>query len=137
MYQLILTEEQLQAIRDACEIKARLHLGQFDDALRCCYNQYGVSVIDYDTTRAVEAIIKPIQGLQANSSWGVGKFHDADLLWEISSTLRHRLAWDRAYAAGKIKPGEPRNWSEMLGVQYDEPLKLTDEPFPLVEKLDG
>lgn len=70
MYQLTVTEEQLQAIRDACEIKARLHLGQFDDALRCCYNQYGVSVIDYDTIRAVEAIIKPIQGLRPNSSWG-------------------------------------------------------------------
>lgn len=134
MYQLILTEEQLQAIRDACEIKARLHLGQMD-GLRCCYDKEGKSVVDLGTITAVERLTKPLQGLHPNASWGIGKFRKADLLWEISSTLRHRLAWDRAYAAGKIKPGEPRNWSEMMGVQYDEPLCLTGEPLPKVEKV--
>lgn len=134
MYRLTVTEEQLRAIRDACEIKARLHLGQLD-GLRCLYDKDGKSVVDIGTITAIERLTKPLQGLQANSSWGVGKFHDADLLWEISSTLRHRLAWDRAYQAGKIKPGEPRNWSEMLGVQYDEPMKYTDEPLPKVEKI--
>lgn len=135
MYQLTVTEEQLQAIRDACEIKARLHLGQLDDALRCCYNKDGVSVVDYDTIKSVEAIIKPLQGLRPHASYGIGAFRIVDRLWEIYSTVRHRLAWDRAYAAGKIKSGEPRNWSEMMGVQYDEPMSVSGEPLPKVEKI--
>lgn len=136
MYRLTVTEEQLQAIRDACEIKARLHLGQLDDALRCCYDRDGVSVVDYDTIKTVEAIIKPLQGLPSNSFWGVSAFHTASLLWEIHSTVRHRLAWDRAYRDGIVQPGEPRNWIEMMGIQYDEPMRLTGVPLPEVEKID-
>jgi len=135
MYRITVTEEQLQAIRDACEIKTRLHIGQLDEALRCCYDRDGRSVVDYDTIKAVEAIIKPLQGLTSNSSWGVGAFRTADRLWEIYSTIRHRLSWDRAYREGIVQPGEPRNWSEMMGVQYDEPVSVSGEPLPKVENV--
>jgi len=46
--------------------------------------------------------------------------------------IRHRLSWDRAYESGQIEKGERRNWSIMMGVNFDEPLKMGDEQLAVI-----
>ena len=76
--------------------------------------------------------MKPAMGLAPNESFRVGHGDEADTLWDLHQVLRHRLAWDAAYAAGRIKPGAPRNWADMLSHDFDEPLRYGPEPLATV-----
>jgi hypothetical protein len=52
--------------------------------------------------------------------------------------IRHRLSWDRAVEDGTIaSPDAPRDWSKMLGVNYDEPMRTGPEPLAKIELADG
>jgi len=46
--------------------------------------------------------------------------------------IRHRLSWDRAYESGEIEKGERRKWPEMMGVNFDEPMKMGSEPLAVI-----
>lgn len=134
LYQVTLTREQLAFLSRASETCSRLVMGQMDMALDWLRNREGKLVGDYELTKAVEALTRPAQGLAPNQSGGVGWHRSGDLLWDMHTTMRHRLAWDRATSEGIISPGEPRKWSEMAGVQYDDPTCLV-EPAIKVERL--
>ncbi len=132
VYTLTLTEKQLKYIADACESCGRVAIGQFDKMLDYCRNNEGNFINNYNLTKAVESIIKPAMGLSMNSSYGVGKFDHADILLDMYQTIRHRLAWDNAYATGILKPGERRKYEHMMTVDYDPPSKWGSEPIPII-----
>jgi hypothetical protein len=134
LYQVTLTREQLAFLSRASETCSRLVMGQMDMALDWLRNREGKLVGDYELTKAVEALTRPAQGLAPNQSGGVGWHRSGDLLWDMHTQMRHRLAWDRATSEGIISPGEPRKWPEMAGVQYDDPTCLV-EPAIKVERL--
>lgn len=56
-YILQVNEVQLREIRDAMEIKARLHIGQVDLALDCLLDENGNSVNTYSIINDVKDII--------------------------------------------------------------------------------
>ncbi len=137
-YVIELTDVQLKLISDACEICAKLKLGQIGPALTKLElkNIQGRVISDYDFGKSVESLIKPIMGLKYDSAWGVGYSEYTDSLFDIHEAIRHRLAWDEAHASGMIEPGEKRKWPEMMSIDYDEPIKCGLEPLPVIIKVN-
>lgn len=131
-YTLRVTKNQLQAISNACETCARAAIGQFDKILDYCKDSNGKHINSYELTRSIESLIKPLMGLHMNASYGVGKFEEADVLFDIYQTIRHRLAWDISYETGLIKKGQERNMIEMGTIKYDPPIQFGKEPLPII-----
>jgi hypothetical protein len=131
-YTLTVTQHQLGIIRDACELLARCRMGQIADACYEVIDAEGKHVIDYQTARQAEGLVKAAVGLNSNASWGVGKHSSIDNAFDLYQTIRHRIAWDNAYADGILKPGERRKWDSMMGVSYDAPMKHGTEPLPVI-----
>lgn len=132
LYTLTVTPAQLEIIAKACETCARASIGQFNDILNYCRDKDNNYINSYELTQLVESIIKPKMGLHMNASFSIGTFKHADNLFDIYQTIRHRLAWDHAYATGIIKKGEKRNFIEMMSVHYDPPMNVGDQPLPLI-----
>lgn len=140
-YTMSMTEAQARVIQDALNVYFRLHLGQVGDALECLPV---VEPLWYDDRRAAEDALH--QALRAklhpccnlfNSSLGVGhKDFKAGAAVDLHCAIRHRLAWDRAIAEGITKPDGSRDWSTMLGVQYDEPMHYGSDPLPEIKQED-
>ena len=122
-YTLHLTEKQAGEISLACEILARLRMGQIDMALR---ELPLAESLDYWNERVIENVLKPLyrkDGKRAGCA-----------AWDLHQIIRHRLAWDRAYRDGIVKPGDARDWNQMMGVIYDEPLPMGGEPLAKIER---
>lgn len=60
----------------------------------------------------IEELVKPVLHLDVNESYGVGKFEDADIVWDMYEMIRYRLAND------SLKEGETPN---CLDVRFDPP----------------
>ena len=127
-YQLTVTAEQAATLRDACELLARCRLGQIADACQEVLDAQGQATVPHEIAQRCENLCKAAVGLAPNASWGVGTHPAADLPFDLFQVIRHRLAWDRALAEGRVRPGEARRWPEMMAVCYDEPLFLTPGP---------
>lgn len=130
-YRIELTEKQLQALKVACEVCARFKIGQPGIAvdLLTITDGAGRGIGSYELGHQLDALIKPLMGLNMNASYGVGKFDVADVLFDLHEVFRHRLAWDKALADGLTAPGAPRKWPEMMTVDYDEPMRWGTEPL--------
>lgn len=137
-YYIELTEKQLRALNLACEVCARIKIGQVGQALNmlALTNSDSKIIGGVEFQRQIDAIVKPLMGLTRDASFGVGKFPDADLLFDLHEVFRHRLAWDKACENGIIKPDEPRKWPEMRTVDYDEPMGWCDEPLAKIIKIN-
>lgn len=137
-YVVELSDAQLKLISEACEICARMKCGQIRIALTKLElkNTQDQIISDFDFGENVEALIKPMMGLNYYSSWGVGYSEKTDAWFDINETIRHRLAWDDAYKSGIIKPGETRKWPEMMSVNYDEPMQWGPESIPTITKME-
>lgn len=133
-YHIELTEKQLQALNAACEVCARFKVGQPGIAvdMLAITDGAGRSINSYALEHQLDALIKPLMGLDMNASFGAGQFDDADVLFDLHEVLRHRLAWDKAVADGLTLPGLPRKWPEMMTVNYDEPMHWGTEPLATV-----
>ena len=112
-YTLTLTARQAAEISSACEIVARLQMGQVDMALR---ELPGEQPKNYDALREIQQMIE----------------RGDSIAWDLYQVIRHRLSWDRAYESGEIEKGERRKWPEMMGVSFDEPMKMGSEPLAVI-----
>lgn len=153
-YQLTVTRAQAEVLRDACELLARCRLGQIADACQQVLDEHGKAgvpydlamlgitngegqnAMNYDLEQWVDTGIKPAMGLAMNASFGVGKFVDADNLFDLHETIRHRLSWDAAEDEGLVQPGGQRLWREMWGICYDKPMRWGDQPLAVVAKIE-
>jgi len=130
-YTLTLTERQAAELQEACELLARIKIGQIDHAIERLPGYYDTR--DYERRHATQHEIKRL----ANSLMPEATRRREDgIAWDLYQVIRHRLAWDRAYDQGAIKPGEPRKWPEMMGVCYDEPLPMSGLPLAIIEGKD-
>lgn len=139
-YTLHLTEEQARVISRACEVLARLGIGQIPEGLRELPQKDG-DAIDWtsfhDDCQAVCKIMSKympsrIDGYSSNlgiHNAGAG----ARRAWDLHQVIRYRLSWDRAIAQGWTD-GTKRNWNEMLGVNFDEPMRVSGEELARMEK---
>jgi hypothetical protein len=137
-YQIILDRKQMALLMYCLESKARFMMGQFGemiDSIKTIKNEN----IDHETSRNIvkwmEINVKPKMGLGFNASFGVGFNDEIDFYWDLYSSIRYRISWDRAIEEGIIKEGEPRKWPEMMQVSYDEPTNYSG-PIIKVEKFN-
>ena len=130
-YTLTLTERQAAELQEACELLARIKIGQIDNAVERLPGYYD----QQDWGRAHEAC-REIRRLANTLMPGAMKRREDGIAWDLYQVIRHRLAWDRAYGRGVIQPGEPRKWPEMMGVCYDEPLPMSGLPLAEIKEIE-
>lgn len=135
-YQITVSETQAQAIETACDLLARIMIGQSHEIAR--HLPLTDKADQWDIGRAIEAITKPACGLQMNSSYGVGRFDEADLLIDLVEVIRHKLAWDAARAENLLTPSGGRDHATMSGVCYDAPIQWArHQPLAKIEAVEG
>jgi hypothetical protein len=142
-YNLQVTEEQLKVISSACELLSRIQGGQIREAFEHLPLKKGVDwdayheIQDEVTKRMPEILEDGIDGW--SSSFGVGspKLPDShDIAWDLYTTTRHQLSWEYAIEQGWVEDfNSPRDWSKMLGVSYDTPMKFSKEPLAKLERV--
>jgi hypothetical protein len=128
-YVIVATIEQVKEIQLALGILARLRCGQIHDALQEMKDSGGRNhKFDWDTIRKIEEIVKPELHLSFNELYGIGKFEDADAVWDMYETIRYRLSHD-SLKEGEIPPSfdvrfdPPMHWNTKVPQITIEPAK--------------
>lgn len=111
-YKLTLTEEQAEIVAAACELYMRIRMGQFGEIT--FLNMIGQSM---DGTNWVSrrdgadsllfrarALIYPELGADRGRSYGVGKFDDADVAYNVYQALREKFPKDGRPAVPIVGP---------------------------------
>jgi hypothetical protein len=138
-YTITATSEQAHVLSRACEILARLGIGQFRDALEQMPKIEFLPFGWHETMEDIGRLLAPLM-IGNVDGWrsSLGIHHDqvsdrAKTAWDLYQAIRYRLAWDDAVAHGVIPDATaPRKWPEMMGVHYDEPIKTGNEPIAIV-----
>ena len=116
-YRLDLTDEQAKITSAALELYARLRNGQWAELADLCLD---LSDEDYAHKKfdllipelmRVRQIAYPELAPTWGTSYGVGKFKDSDLAWEIHEVLRNKIAWTEHPEGG-------------MGVCFDKPMSF-------------
>lgn len=144
-YTITLTEKQLQAISDATDLLQRVQLGQWREAVdNLPINWKTVDYSEYhDDIDEIGKILSKymIDNMNGtNSSFGVGneKLPESNsILYEIHRVIRHKLSWEKAVEEGIVESEEsPRDWSKMMTVNFDKPMKYSEEPLPKIGRIE-
>ena len=99
MIKLTLTEEQAKIVSTACEFYCRIRIGQWNEILWYCLD---LKRDDYCEARdaaeqylleARKFVYPELYGI--GHSYGVGKFEDADIAFDVYQVLRHILGDSR------------------------------------------
>lgn len=126
-YHLHINEAQARAISHACEVLARLGMGQFKDALECLPLKEYAPDGWWDDMEGIAHILKK----HTTVMHGVGAYHSirshktsdtSKTARDLYQVIRHRLAWD----------AEP-NWNPM-SVVFDQPMRTSPEPLAWIER---
>ena len=143
LYNLQITEKQLQVISTACELLSRIQGGQvrevFDHLPLRKDMDWGVyhEIKDELTKRMPEILKDGIDGYR--SSFGVGNRElpeSKDIAIDLYEVIRHKLSWERAVEKGIIESEDsPRNFTEMMTVNYDKPFMWGNEPLAKIERI--
>ena len=138
-YMLTITERQAQVISTAVEILARLGMGQWRDGiehmpLKRDYNTW------YQDLAAIGSILRKHMIDNVDGWTRTHGIHSdavtehSRMAWDIHQAIRHRLAWDKAVKEGIVQSiDSPREWTKMMAVNYDEPIKACAEPLAKIE----
>lgn len=112
-YILELDVKQAKLLAGICEKYARLRMGQWQELIGMC--------IDYNREDYFDAAAECKEALLnarkfaypelhgEGHSYGVGKFTDGDMAWEIYEVLRNKIAWTEHPEGG-------------IGVCFDKPM---------------
>jgi hypothetical protein len=138
-YQVTMNEKQVMLLSYVSECTSRWLAGQPDMMIEMLGNKDGeMAFQDHEDKDAVCNLIKKQMGINdGSSSWNMPKSEDTNLLWDIYQVFRHRISWDKAIEKGIIKEGECRNFSEMFGVSYDEPMRRGSEFLCTIKEIKG
>ena len=142
-YNLQVTEEQLKVISTACELLSRIQGGQIREAFEHLplkkdvnWNVYH-EIQDELTKRMPEILEDGIDGW--SSSFGVGsskvhKYHD--IAWDLYQVIRYEISTEKAIEDGIIQKKGERDWSKMMTVNYDPPMKFGVEPLAKMDRVN-
>ena len=135
-YTIKVTERQLKELSNACEVVARLRIGQPEDALRELRGESEAFVVmeDFEKFYEMERVVQDSTGFSRGASWGVGKFEDADILFDMHQVFRNVTSWAHAKRCKLTESDGSRNWNTMMTVNYDEPMKYSSQPLPEVKE---
>ena len=134
-YTMTLNETQAGTVQIACEVLARLGIGQFRDALEQLPTTEFVPDGWHEDMAAVENILRRHMQPNGKTPNQISTREQHQTAWDLYTLVRHRLSWDRAIDEGRIKPGEPRKWPEMMTVNYDDPHHTSKQPLAKIEEV--
>lgn len=126
-YTLTITATQAAAISQACEVLARLGMGQYADALECLPIKELCPDGWHEDMQAIGHILSKharVHGIHS-CKHEARRTPMSNVAWDVYQVMRHRLAWDRARADGHTGD-KPPSWS----VQFDQPMQTSPEPLP-------
>lgn len=127
-YTLHLSEAQARTISHACEVLARLGIGQFKDALECLPLKEFRPDGWHEDMEGIAHILKK----HTTVMHGVGAYHAisshktsdrSKTAWDLYQVVRHRLAWD----------ANPEG--DHMSVMFDQPMKTGPDPLAFMEKV--
>lgn len=136
-YQVTMTEAQLKVVSEACDLLARIQLGQwtyaFDHLPIDKDIDWGIYHLVKDRIQSMTPLIleKGMDGV--SGSYGVS--HPSlppqnGIAFDIRDVIRHKLAWEKAVEEGIVESVEsPRKWPAMIGVDYGTPTHWGSEPL--------
>lgn len=142
-YKIELNEKQLAALSQACEVLARLGIGQWRDAFdKLPLDRDRLDYKHFNTDREViNSIVRKylkngVDGYNSSLSiYNEEVSEDAVIAWDMHQVFRKELAWDYAVEKGWVESKEDqRCWSNMFGVDFDDPLHTSKEPLPKIEE---
>lgn len=166
MVELKLTEEQAEVVSTACEFFARIKIGQFNEIIWALLDAK-LSADEYCSRRekaqellldARKQIYPDLNGV--GHSYGMGKFEDADIAFDVHQVLRYVLGDPRepwsmtALPKCTLKPEEYTTNADTIRSMDDEKLasffvdagwdchhcseheRLSDNPLMKEEKCD-
>ena len=142
-YTLTITEKQAWALQEATDLLQRVQLGQWREIED---NLPLKKPIDYEEFHNDFKIIGEllskhmIGGIDGYcSSLGIGNKNLPEsngILYDIHCVIRHKLSWERAVEQNVIESEDSkRKWPEMMGVNYDPPMKWGNEPLAKMERV--
>ena len=118
-YELRITEDQARVLRDACELYARVAMGQLRFIAELPQAPSALLQSLRGALEIAERYMQPPADVQ-------GEEHDRTRrAWDLYQVIRGRLAWD---AAGN-PPVRPT-----IQVMYDPPLNTAGEPLALIQE---
>lgn len=135
----ILTKKQLELIASVTDLTQRVQLGQWREIE--WFLPLGNPIDCNDLNRVGHILSKyTISGVDGwGSSLGIGH---KDLPWtnsvlyDIRCAIRHKLSWEEAVERGYVeRETSPRNWREMMTIDYDEPMHYGSEPLLDIKRL--
>lgn len=133
-YQITVTETQAAVMRECLEACARMWHGQVSEGITELFQTHiWKNKLPTADIRETGDMLKRqlFPELHISASYGVGN-QDVNPLsnvaWDLQTLIRHRLAWDRLAAEGKVKP-------EFHGVQYDRPSHYGSEPVGRIVRM--
>lgn len=129
-YVITVTTEQARMMQDALELWARCSIGQFKEAIEPSepYRSEVPSEFVHDWRNLAEQMERLWRAYDMPSTIRAAK---GDLAWEMHQTIRHRLSWDR------IGSPQHRDWATMMGVCYDDPMRITGKPLIQIERMSS
>jgi hypothetical protein len=142
-YTLTITEKQARALQEATDLLQRVQLGQWREIQD---NLPLKKSIDYqelhDDFQIIGALLSKhmINNIDGYfSSLGIGNENLPEsngILYDLHCAIRHKLSWERAVENGVIESeNSPRKWPEMMTVNYDPPMKWSNEPLVKIERM--
>lgn len=126
-YQLTVTAEQAQVLSDACELMARLRIGQFYDIVWKVFPEtLGSEKIDHEFVRGLfDRIAFELRDKPGHSGSDADWSEPCKVAWDLHQVVRHRLAWD------KTPEGNSMN------VHFDEPMPRGLGKLAQIENVEG
>ena len=118
-YELRITEEQAAVLRDACEMYARIGMGQIE------------FIAEHPALSGTASCVRPYIRAAENAPHTVTLLNEeaprVRRSWDLYQVIRGRLAWD---TAGN-PPARPT-----IQVMYDQPLNTAGEPLADIRAAD-
>ena len=142
-YKLTIDEDQARCIQNATELLSRVMGGQWNEMMDWLPLKKDIDWSEYHNDMGIIAAIlsKHMKdGIDGRSaSFGVGcphlhKYHD--IAWDLHQVLRHKMSWEYAVEKGYVESEDsPRNWKEMMTVNYDEPMGWGESKLAKIKRV--
>jgi hypothetical protein len=121
-YQLKISQKQAQTIQTACEMLARLNMGQVNIVFSDCFIRLPVEKLEdlREKAKEIELLLK-LSNIFQNLP------EESKIAWDLNQVIRHKVSHD---IADEEKIPMVKRWT----VNYDDPLKSCSEPLAKIEK---
>lgn len=134
-YSIEVTENQLQVLKDACEVLTRIYLGQLDYAADAADLRTAIFEIEdvedsinrnYKLRERLKQLNPLITGMpSSNASFGIG--HQL-------AHPNHRISYEMSKVLAKFIALQRNPEGDRYSYVFDDPLKLSDEPLLIITK---